>query len=96
MRYKYSIASIKGLGWLVYLKDGHAHEVVVILLSELFTLSKMRIMKELINKISIHLMFSGLLISLGCMIIDAGGQAIPLDRLFQLKFDCSAPSRLVS
>ncbi len=72
----------KNLGWFSFLKSLHLHEVVVVLLSELFfNKNKFNSMKETIYKISIHLIISSFLTNLEHLIIQIGGQAFPLDRL---------------
>jgi hypothetical protein len=69
------------LGLLSYLKYWHLHEIIVILLSELIFINiKLKSMKETIIKISIHLIISGLLINLECLIIQIGGQGLQLGR----------------
>jgi hypothetical protein len=70
------------------LKDWHLHEVALVLLSEILFNNKLKTntMKEILIKISIHLMISGFLTNLGCMITLVGGQAIPLDRFSRKVF----------
>lgn len=59
----------------------HFHEIAVVLLSEIiFNKIKLISMKEAITKISIHLIISGFLTNLGCLIIQMGVQGAQLDR----------------
>lgn len=78
----------KGLGIISSLGDLHLHEIGVVILSEILLTKKLKSMKDIITKISVHLTISGFLMNLGHMIIHVGGQAIPFDRLFQHEFDC--------
>lgn len=45
-------------------------------------------MKDMIIKINVHLFVPVILTNFECMITLIGGQAIPLDRLFQEVFEC--------
>lgn len=78
----------KGLGVISILGGWHLHEIGVVILSEILLNKKHKSMKDLIAKISVHLMISGFLTNLGHVIMNVGGQAIPFDRLFQHKYDC--------
>lgn len=80
----------KNLGLFCCLKSWHLHEVAVVLLSE-FIFNKLNSMKETIIKISVHLIISGLLTNLGCLIVQIVGlQALPLDRFCNNKNFCAS------